>query len=398
MSAIELSKREARRFLLLRHGLAGGFRFRGKEGVLAYVRQAGCIQFDPINVVGTNPELVLQSRVEDWHPAQLRELLYTDRLLVDHWDKNMAIYPVEDWPCFRRTRARNEGWCQRHPDAVRRVLEEIRTRGTLSSADLDMEEKVAWPWGPARLARAALEALFFSGRLVVHDKTGNRKAYDLAERCLPPAVLDAPEPFASDEDYVSWHVLRRIGSVGLLWNRPSDAWLGIVGMKSSERNRAFARLLEEDRIREVRVDGLAQPLYVRTADLPTLEKAASGAGFDDAEPRASALAPLDNLLWDRRLVQALFDFDYRWEVYKPASERKYGYYVLPVLCGDRLVARFEAVRVRPGDPFTVGRWWWEKNADATSDLLEALLRGLRRFAGFLGASFDEAKVLSVLRM
>lgn len=397
LSAFELSKREARRFWLRHHGLAGDFRFRGKEGVMAFIRQVGCIQFDPLNVVGTNPELVLQSRVEDWQPSLLRELLYADRRLVDHWDKNMAIYPVEDWPFFRRTRAKYESWCDRHPDAVRQVLDEIRRRGPLSSADLDMEEKVDWPWGPARLARAALEALHFAGRLVVHDKAGTRKTYDLAERLLPETLLCAPEPFSSDEEYVGWHVLRRIGSVGLLWNKPSDAWLGIAGMKADGRNRAFIRLLEEDRIREIRVEGLPHPLYVRTADWPVLEEAAAGTGFDGAAPRASVLAPLDNLLWDRKLVLELFGFDYRWEVYRPAGQRKYGYYVLPVLCGDRLVARFEPVRVRPGDRFAVSRWWWEEDVEVTRELLEAVMRGLERFSGGLGASFDETAVYPALR-
>jgi len=396
VTAILLSKQEARRFLVRYHGLAGDFRYRGKEGVLAYIRRVGCIQFDPLNVVGTNPELVLQSRVEDWHPSMLRELLYGERRLIDYWDKNMAIFPVEDWPCFHRTRARYAGWCERHREVAERVIGEIRERGPLSSADLDMNDKVDWPWAPTRLARAALEALYFAGRLVVHGKSGTRKTYDLPERHIPQALLSAPEPFATDEDYMCWHVHRRIGSVGLMWNKPGDAWLGIVGMKSAERGRAFARLREEGRILEVRVEGCPHPLYIRTEDKPLLDELEDGTGFDGGTRRASVLAPLDNLLWDRKLIRELFGFDYVWEVYKPENERKYGYYVLPVLCGDRLVARFEPEKTRPGGTFAVRRWWWEEGVDVTPELVETVAAGLRRFAGGLGALFDEAGIVRAL--
>lgn len=283
-----------------------------------------------------------------------------------------------------------------NPVAVRRVLAEIRERGPLSSADLDLDDKVDWPWGPTRLARAALEALYFAGRLIVSDKTGTRKAYDLPERHMPEALLSAPDPFATDEEYVDWHVLRRIGSVGLLWNRPGDAWLGIIGMKSPERNGAFVRLLEKDRIREVRVEEVPYPLYIRKEDMPLLNESADGPGFAASDQRASVLAPLDNLLWDRHLIRELFGFDYVWEVYKPAKERKYGYYVLPVLCGDRFVARFEPVKTRPGDRFSIRRWWWEEGVAVTPELLESVMQGLRRFAGMLGATWEDAAIHRLL--
>lgn len=392
MSVLSISRRDARRFLVRYHGLAGEFAYRGKEGVLDFIRKVGCIQFDPLNVVGTNPELVLQSRVENWHPGLLRELLYQDRRLIDYWDKNMAIFPVEDWPCFHRMRVRHSGWCEKNPEICQRVLAEIRERGPLSSADLDMNDKVDWPWGPTRLARAALEALYFAGKLVVYGKSGTRKTYDLPERHISESLLDAPEPFDSDEDYHAWHVLRRIGSVGLLWNKPGDAWLGIIGMKSPERNKAFHGLSDVGRIREIHVEGMPHSLFIRTEDLPILEESASGRGFGKGDMRASVLAPLDNLLWDRNLIRDLFEFDYRWEVYKPVSERQYGYYVLPVLCGDRLVARFEPVKVRPGDRFAIHNWWWEKDVEVDPDMRETVMAGLRRFAGLLGTGFEESAI------
>ena len=384
--AISISKRQARRFLLLYHGLSGEFEFRGKEGVMAYIRRVGCIQYDPLNVVGTNPELVLRSKVEDFEPAMLPELLYEDRRLVDYWDKCMSILPVEDWPSLSRLREHHGAWCRSNEAIVERVSSEIAGRGPLCSGDLDDDEKVDWAWGPTRLSRAALEAMYHAGRLGIHHKSHTRKYYDLTERLIPERYRAAEDPFATDERYYAWFVPRRIGSVGLLWNRPSDAWIGIRGLKSRERNEAFAALVREERIVPVRVEGIAHPLYVRSEDRPILERAVADDGPNE---RASVLAPLDNLMWDRNLIRELFGFEYRWEVYKPAAQRQYGYYVLPVVYGDRIVARFDPVKHRKGAPLAFHNWWWEDGVDKEdARMARAIAVGLERFAGQLGTSYS----------
>ncbi|MDD4139934.1 MAG: crosslink repair DNA glycosylase YcaQ family protein, partial [Eubacteriales bacterium] len=226
---VRITNQQARRFLLLKHGLIGPYRFYGKQGILDFVGQAGCIQFDPVDTCGKNAELVLQSRVKDFRKDQLYDLLYTDRDLFDYFDKNLAILRTEDWPHCCRIRVSYREGCRSHRevDAVRAtIIERIRKQGPVCSADLEFDTKVAWFWQDTRLSRAALETLYFRGDLVVHHKEGTIKYYDLAERCLAPELLDAPDPFADDAAYAAWRVLRRIGSVGLLWNRASDAWLG----------------------------------------------------------------------------------------------------------------------------------------------------------------------------
>jgi len=389
MTAISITKSQARRFLLFYHGLSGRFRFRGKEGVLSYIKRVGCIQFDPLNVVGPNPELVLRSKVEDFEPAMLSELLYQDRKLIDYWDKCMSILPVEDWPYFSRLREQHGVWCRANEDVAERFRAEIESRGALCSGDLDDNEKVDWAWGPTRLSRAALEAMYHAGRLGVHHKSHTRKYYDLSERLIPRELLSASDPFETDGRYYAWFVLRRIGSVGLLWNRPSDAWIGIRGLKSRERNEAFALLSEEGKIVPVEVEGVQHPLYVRSEDVPLLEEALSD---DRPNERASVLAPLDNVMWDRNLIRELFDFDYRWEVYKPAAERQYGYYVLPVVYGDRIVARFDPVKHRKNAPLAFHNWWWEEGVDTEDERMRAdIERGLERFAGQLGTHYRAAE-------
>lgn len=388
MEAIRLSKEEARRFLLAYQALWPPRSLRGKEGLLQYLKTVKCVQFDPIDVTGRNHELVLQARVEDFSVPMLYEALYRDRTLVDGFDKNMCIYLTEDWPYFRRTReaARADLERKSHPvlEASERVRREIEARGALSSADLEMEEQVRWPWGPTRIARAALEAMYFWGELVVHHKEGVRKVYDLAERCIPSELLNAPEPNPADEEYHDWRICRRIGSVGLLCNRGVDAWLGIEGTSSAARAESIRRLLQRGEIQEVSVEGLAIPAYTRTGAIEALSWVL-GKDRDPAEPKAAAIGPIDNLIWDRRLTKDLFGFDYTWEVYVPAPKRRYGYYVLPVIYKDRFIARFEPVRDRKTKTMVVKNWWWEEGVDSTSrDIRAALSDCLQHFSGFLG--------------
>jgi uncharacterized protein YcaQ len=206
--------------------------------------------------------------------------------------------------------------------------------------------------------------------------------YDLASRHIPAELLAAPDPNETEEAYQDWTVHRRIGSVGLLEARAGDAWLGIYGFKTRERRAAVARLVEQRRLVEVRVEGFDQPLYLRNQDLPTLDRVL---GSDDPPPRAVFLAPIDNLMWDRRFLKELFDFHYRWEVYKPVAEREYGYYVLPVLYGDRFVARFEPVRDKESGALIVKGWWWEDGVSPSEQMCAELDRCFNRFLRYLGA-------------
>lgn len=367
-------------------GLLSPRSLQGRSGVMEFFRRVNSVQFDPIDVTGRNHELVLQARVKDFRAALLYQILYEDRALVDGFDKCMCIYPVEDWPFFKRNRegARRSLENRAHPvlDASRAVRGEIEERGPLSSSDLDLEQAVRWPWGPTRLARAALEGMYFWGELVVHHKVGVRKVYDLAERHIPSELLDAPEPNPSDEAYHDWHVHRRIGNVGLLANRGAEAWLGIEGTCSARRAESITRLIARGDLRRVDVEGLSFPLYMRDQEEALLEESLRA---DGAIPRAAILAPLDNLLWDRKIAQVLFDFEYTWEVYAPPSKRRYGYYVLPVLYGDRFAARFEPVRDRKSKTLVIKNWWWEKTADPAGRHMRAELAAcVDAFRVFLG--------------
>lgn len=390
---VALSGRQARRFLLLYHGLLGPYRFLGKQGALDYVRQAGCIQFDPVDVCGKNAELTLQSRVKGFRKDMLASLLYEDRSLFDYTDKNLSIIPTEDWPYFARFRERarqnGEGF-----DGLAALEEQarayIRGHGPVNSDELPVEGEIVWHsaihwsgnWhGASNAARSVLEQLYSTGELVIHHKNGARKVYDLAERHIPEAILRAPEPLPDELEHQKWRVLRRIGAVGMLWNRASDAWLAIPGLDARRRGEIFERLEREGRIFPVRVEGIRDTLYCREEARCALEQAMTGNAF---LPRCEAIAPLDCMLWDRKLIRALFGFDYTWEIYTPAGRRRYGYYVLPLIYGERFAGRVEAAAGEAGGALRVKHVWLEDGMRQTKAFHDALCRCMERLARLNG--------------
>lgn len=389
---VTLSSQEARRYLLAYHALWPPYSLTNKGDILAYIRRVGCIQFDPINVVGRNPDLVLQSRYDQYSPTILEELLYQDRLLWDGRDKVQSIYRTNDWPYFSRMRAQNtaEPWHD-HSETTRlhaQVLEAIRQRGPLCSLDLEHVDSVPGFWGvPMRTGRGALENLYTMGRLGVHHRVGSRRYFDLIERLLPSALLNRPDPFENEEAYQDWHVLRRVGGLGLAQPTGAESWLGLLKIKAPERRSALLRLAER---------GLIQPITIaeqpdnRVLFTPT---SAFSAVMDEINPpprpQAAFIAPLDNFLWQRDLLRTVYNFDYTWEVYKPAAIRQYGFYVLPVLYGDRFVARCDMVVNHKTRALELRGWWWENDVELDADLLASVVTALQRFMDAMGADHLE---------
>jgi len=372
--------------MLSHHGLFPPRREMGKSGILKYIQLAGCIQFDPINIVGRNPDLVLQSRIKDYRPHFLDELLYSERKIIDGWDKMASIYLIEDWSYFIRQRNSviNHPSSRRPPqDDIDNVLAEIHKRGPLSSLDFDETEKVDWSWGPTKLVRAALEQLYNEGTLGISHRVNNRRYFDRINRLFPSEILHMSDPFNSTEEYQDWHVTRRIGSMGLVNSKSGDYWYGILGVKSKERRNIIQRLVNKGDLITIGIDELpGEAYYIRKQDLSSMTNALE---VKIETPKASIIAALDNLIWNRKLIQNIFDFYYIWEVYKPISKRKYGYYVLPVIYEDRFIARFEPKFDKKKQIFSINNWWWEDGI-APNDLLEdALVSCFKDFKTYLDA-------------
>ena len=394
----EMTKSQARQFILAKQGLLGNRRFFGKAGAYDYIRQAGCIQYDPVDVCGKNAELTLQSRVKGFQKSMLEDLLYRDRLLVDYADKELSIWPAEDWPRFAPFRERScihgaafPGFSELEQEA----LSYIRSNGPVSSDTLPLDGEVFWHssmhwsgnWhGKSKAARSVLEQLYTDGRLVIHHKIGSRKFYDLAERHLEATLLSAPSPCEDEDAFRRWRILRRIGAAGLLWNKNSPTFLGIP-MNADQRRQAFSALEASGAILPIRIEGCRTLFYCRAEDETLMREVLSGSL--DRKPRLEFLAPLDPLLWDKAMISAFWDFSYAWEIYTPADKRKYGAYTLPILWGENFIGRIDMAADHRDRVLRVRKIWYEPGVRLTKTLGNALDRSLNRFARFNGCTTVE---------
>ncbi|MBI9099035.1 MAG: YcaQ family DNA glycosylase [Spirochaetaceae bacterium] len=389
MEKIRITQALARKFLVAYHSLDRYSPYGKEKGILEYFQKAGSVQFDPLDICGKNAELVLQARIRNFRPSDLYRLLYKKRLLTEGWDKMMCIYNISDYPYFKRKRDQDLAYYNsKDAEELRmiaeKVLVEIKNRGPLSSLDLDFHEKIDWSWAPAKLSRAALEILFFSGKLAIESRIHSRRKYDLVEKLIPGEYLSAKDPNEKDDKYYDWSVKRRLGSIGLYYDKSGDGWLGII--KKAERDKSLRRLLETDEIIPIEIIDLPFNFYIRREERDLMEKILTGKR--KITKKITFLAPLDNFMWDRFLIETLFGFQYRWEVYKPAVERKYGYYVLPVLYGDRIIARFEPVRNKKGLSLSIKNWWWEKGVKPDDTMKKSIEKAIGDYAQFLEVETD----------
>lgn len=386
VSTLKISKKQARQFILAHQELLKSKEEVSKDNILNYIKKVGCIQYDPLNKVGRNPHLVLQSRFKNYKSKYLRELLYKDRKLIDAWDKNMSIFPVEDLPYFKRNRDKAYNKYQKKEELVENVIPEVRkeikNKGPLSSIDLDFDKKVDWSWAPTRAARAALESMYQWGELIIEHKVGTRKVYDFTDKHISENLLNKEDPNKSQEDYHKWYIKRRIGSIGMLWDLSGSAWLGIKDFNKNKRISAISSLIEQDELIKVKVDKIKHPIYIRNEELPLLKEIINGV---DINSRVSFIAPLDNILWDRKFINRIFDFEYVWEVYKPVKERQYGYYVLPILYKDKFIGRFEPVFNKKKKELVVKNCWWENDFKIDNEFNTALKTAFFDFMNYLGA-------------
>lgn len=378
------SKEEARHMLCRYHNLDGAEALSGKAGAEKIMQRIHSIQYDPLNVVARNADLVLQARVKDYKEQDLYNLLYKEHKLIDGFDKEMCIYEAKDFAHFRFVRNEYHKHVlptleYRNQTGVLNILDDVRNfvvqHGKTGTKDISMGEVCESRWGHKKLSSAVLDYLFNSGELCVADKRGTQKYFDLTERVLDRKDLQCDENMTIEE-FLEWYIERRIQSVGFIWNKSGAAWQGRFLSDNEIRSATLQTLIEKDRVEEIQVEGINESFYISK-------------NFQDYmkyQPRNSYIkfiAPLDNIMWDRKMLEMIFDFTYRWEVYTPVVKRKFGYYVLPVLYNGQFVARFEAEPVRQTGEFVIKNWWWEPGIEPTDDMIEMIVKEMERFAEFL---------------
>ncbi len=398
---IHLDRATARRFFARRHFLAPPRDLPADpSSVITVVERLGSLQFDPLEVAGRNHDVVLLARIAGYRREWTDRILYEDRLLYETYNKGLSLVPTAEMPWYRitwdRDRAAHDGGAfDEHAPLVAELLERIREHGPLSSTDVEPRAAIEWYWRPTNQVRAILEALGEAGILGLRRRDGNRRVYDLVERLFPAELLGRGE---TERDQRRHKLLSRYRAHGLLGRSGSaELWYGTAPVRAPAdsptaitRPELLGELVEDRSLVPVTIDGVRGERFVVTAELPLLETAArDGADHADSGGRAAGagvafLAPLDPFVWDRDFLRSLYDFDYVWEVYVPEKKRRWGYYVLPVLWGDRLVGRIEPRIDRRTGALRVLGLWWETGFDplAQDGFVAAFVEALRAHQRF----------------
>ena len=336
------------------------------------------IQFDPIAPVGCNHDLVLQARVQRYRVGDWMKTAYQDRLIYDGWDKQASLVPYEGWPLRRifhkvHRRGFEKKIFEDHKDAVDLILKEITERGPLMPKEFSFQQRrEEWKgsWLGPSVTKQTLRALWHSGIVMTSGRKGGQHLYDLTERVVPATYLN--EPRLEDEEAKLELAMERHRAVGIL--RPaSTAEMWSYSTMYYDKRALLAKLVERKRVVPVEVEGLkanATPEFLSLLDHPAIE------------PRVVFVAPLDQFLWDRKLTAEVFGFDYVWEIYTPEAKRRWGYYVLPVLFGDKIVARAE---FWCRDGVLELREWHLEDGEPGGQFWTALERAVKEFMGYCGA-------------
>lgn len=381
MKELFWTKKEARDFMVKYHMINTKNQPSGQAGLKSIFDRLQSIQYDPLDVVSRNSDLVLQARLKHYNKELLQSALYSERYLMDGWDKMMSIHPSSDFPYFyhiRESRKQDslDSFTYRNAmhavDYAEEILDQIRNKGPLYSREIFLDNEAEQLWENGKLSSITLDYLFNTGQIVVYNKRNAQKQFEITKR-----VFDFKRIELTDDEFTKWYLQRRISSMGLVWNKTSVSWSGKFIYNKSARSKHLEQLLHSGVITKINVEGINESLYTLTKSLCISE---------ELQNKISFIAPLDNLIWDRDLVANLFDFEYRWEVYTPASKRKYGYYVLPILYGSNFIGRIEFAHHRKNNPLVIKNVWFEPNEKITNQIRKALDQALEQFKQYLSAS------------
>ena len=360
-----ISPEEARTYLLSQLGLRRMNSRRGLAGIRAVLESLRCIQLDPLDPMGTNADFVALARVDDIERGDVYRAALCGHGF-EHFAKERCLLPASAFPFYREEAALNPWWRlsrktrQVPPEVLDAIVAEIEERGPSTSAELGDRGKVIpndWSgWkGTSSMTSMGLEILCNRCRVVVVERSGGLKRYDVPSRAMPEFAAKA-----TTMPWGEWALMERVEAAGLLARATGPCWSMIEPVfKSSLPD----TLVEQGRLEWVQVDGSR-----RTYLAPV--------GFQDRPQRRDdgqlrILGPLDPLLWNRKLVEQMFGFEYIWEVYKPAAKRRWGWYVCPLLHRGQLVGRLEG-RVRDGG-LVIDNLWPEDDRELDLDALDVAL-------------------------
>ncbi|MFA5594294.1 MAG: crosslink repair DNA glycosylase YcaQ family protein [Trueperaceae bacterium] len=383
----------ARRFVLGRQGLWPGRRWSGPEGVEQAMRAVEHLQLDPLNITARSQDLMLHARVAGYEPEAWQHQAYGRRRFFD-WGGWLAVRPMEELPYFRRYMVDSvkdpamSAWLKDHPGLLDEMRTALREEGPLSNRDFDMSSrKRVNSYRGRKDSAVALYNLWRMGDVMIHDRNRFERVYDLTERIAPTEfIYEAPA-----HDTERFMMLKNVAFNGI---RNDQGTYPVPGAYKAGPARALLQeLAEGGELRELAVEGQRGKQYILSSDMPLLEELMLGrvpAAWrplgETTEEAVTFLAPLDPVSARGRSAK-LFGFDYVWEVYKPVEKRIWGYYVLPILWGDSLVARSDLKLDRATNTLQVLGFWLEERATGKdAGFATAFGHGLGNLQRFVGAA------------
>ena len=395
----------ARRFILGKQGLWPGRRWRDIKGTDQAIRAMEYLQLDPLQIIARSQDIALYSRVLDYKPGMWEAAAYQQRKFFD-WGAWLAVRPMDELPYWRAVMHRERDgdygdsrirkMARDHADAIVEMRAILRERGVVSNRDFEMATRTRTQSYRGRKDSAlALYYLWHTGEVMTHHRENFERVYALTEKVAPAHLIRESDQAEADRFLVKKEVA--FGGLSRI-SRTSDSF------RRGEPDRAAKKMLEsmlaDGDIIQITVEGWKAVHYALGSDTKVLRDLSAGLVPKAWTPLETTtteevvfLAPLDHVS-ARGRAKALFGFDYVWEVYKPESQRKVGYYTLPILWDDRLVARFDSRFDRKTNTFVIlGFWLEDKSLGKDDAFADALARGFARFVTFLGASKMDAKAI-----
>jgi uncharacterized protein YcaQ len=381
-----------RRFVLGAQGLWPARRWSGKEGAAQAIRAAEAVQVDPVAVVAQSHDIALWGRVRGYSPQHLQELIYTERQFFDYGG-TLLIYPIEEFPYWRRRMLRRrqrpgmQAYFADNAALLEQVRAEIRARGPLRSRDL--EGKKVNRYRSSKDTGVAMYTLWLTGELTIHSRVGRDRVYDFTDKLIPKKWLKT----AAEAETDAFFLRKALAQHGLSTRREFTRILKTLNEHTPGAEEIQAKLdelLGEGRLRAAHLEGGRETLYYLPESQPLLDTLSAGrVPTEWKAPKKQPdevvfLAPLE-FVSARGRAKGIFQFEYTWEIYKPAHTRVYGPYTLPMLYGDRLVGRIDAKLDRPNRTLIVNGLWLEEGFEADAAYQAAFERGLAQFAKFLEA-------------
>lgn len=401
----------ARRFVLGKQGLWPGRRWRGNRGVDKAIRAMEYLQLDPLQIIARAQDIALYGRVLDYVPGQWEYVTYKQRKFFD-WGGWLAVRPMDELPYWRVVMHHERDIApgirklgRQHPKAIAELRELLKERELVSNRDFDMAtRKRTQSYRGRKDSSVALYYLWRIGEVMTHHRERFERVYALAEKVAPADMLRKADETEVDrfliKKEVSHYGLLRTKMIRDYFLRYASGRWKASALKNGTAKRLSEALLANGELIEVTVEGWKEPRFALGSDAKILRELSAGripkawAPLDGTTTdEVVFLSPLDQVS-ARGRAKVLFDFDYVWEVYKPVHLRKFGYYVMPILWGDRLVGRFDSKLDRTTNTFSIlGLWLEDKTLAKSEPFAEALARGFARFVRFLGAGKLDAKAI-----